>query len=776
MIPKVGVYRYIACVLFVIGFLYAGLAPAQSSPNDELGKRAQELQDQLKLVQQAQSLQADLQALNDLSVRTSQTAGFTSALQAEIKAKQAALNTLLQQLKITASNSSPQAPQTPQTGDQPKAPTPPATTAKVDPPVAPKITTVNPASKTGTDSSRNTLTTQSVSQADSNGGAKATTDSSAPAPNKTKTATETAAKNDSNCSTGQIDNTSDGLKASDISVFAINPTATPTPTPTTPGKEETTDAFTVSGKIWPIPTKKILRLCINDVEIGKPDAVGEQTRIPVDNTGAFTFKLSKPLISGQKVVVQQVTSADNATSETYGIPSAEKIVGKDVQCSTGKAATGQALSAPVLRRGGSESGTQSANGSSQEKSVTGALPNLGADSYVRVCVDDKVVSGLSVKKSDDGNFIAVLDNSLNPGQKVTVQQVVQAKQATSATAQDSQAETYGPLSNTVVAGGHSNAFDFGRSRMYLSLGAVLSQDQNQFSKSSVYLDFDTDSTWFMRDFKGNMGITGWKKNVAPKQFNTSFDARLTSLPVTSCNQAANPAAGCAPSSDSSFDTFITTSKAAVVSASVYLPYYFAWSSWRWPVSDTATEKMHRYALFFAPLGKAGFQTLLNPTQSTPTSTPASSTATTSTTTVVNNQTYFHFYAPGMRFGLFKFHDEQGTSMAPDNLMYLDVAYGKYENFAEVAPGTQDIFHPNRLAMEGRFKIPKLPFIIGFDSNTRYGSPQGDLRFLFGTMIDVGCLVQKISGSSSNPVVSGCDTSTPAASTATPASTGSSGGK
>jgi len=100
----------------------------------------------------------------------------------------------------------------------------------------------------------------------------------------------------------------------------------------------------------------------------------------------------------------------------------------------------------------------------------------------------------------------------------------------------------------------------------------------------------------------------------------------------------------------------------------------------------------------------------------------------------------------------------GNSVAPDQILYFDVTYGKYENFAEqIGSGTNNFDHPFRLGMEGRFTIPKIGVFLGFESNTQAHSSQGDLRFVFGTSFDVLCLLQKVGVGSGS---AGCDTSLP----------------
>jgi len=99
------------------------------------------------------------------------------------------------------------------------------------------------------------------------------------------------------------------------------------------------------------------------------------------------------------------------------------------------------------------------------------------------------------------------------------------------------------------------------------------------------------------------------------------------------------------------------------------------------------------------------------------------------------------------------------------IAYLDVTQGQYENFVQVKTDGR-LTHPLRLGLEGRFNVPKIPIFVGFDSNTRVGNSQGDLRFLFGTAFDFGCLLQKVGvnfGAGANAGGS-CDTTSKAPST------------
>jgi hypothetical protein len=355
----------------------------------------------------------------------------------------------------------------------------------------------------------------------------------------------------------------------------------------------------------------------------------------------------------------------------------------------------------------------------------------GSGAKIRICVDGKEMTTTSLDA--DGIFVVSLDTALKLGQTVTVQQVVQS---------DGTSKQYGLASDPATVGGAPTAFDWGRVRAYFSAGSVFSQDNSQFSKAAIYLNFNVDDTWYLKSPTSDWGLF---HSLLPKQINTSFEGRLTSLPVTSCPQGANSM----QCSTTNTTTFNTTPKAALVSVSTYFPYYAKWSSW--------TFNGHRHALFVALIGKGGFQTLVESAQ---TNASGSGAGQTNPATTINGQTFFHFAAPGGRFGLYRFHDESGNSIAPDQLLYLDITYGKYENFsrANTNPTTNvtTYDHPFRLALEGRFTVPKLPIFVGFDSNTRVGSSQGDLRFLFGAILDIGCVFQKLGVSSG---IGACDNNT-----------------
>lgn len=481
----------------------------------------------------------------------------------------------------------------------------------------------------------------------------------------------------------------------------------------------------IAGKVSDSTAKEV-RICVNDLEVKDSDGNASQ------QLTSATFGAKVSLKVGDKVVAQEVVTT--AGVKTYGSLSNVVTVGK---CS--QAGTDAQGPPPTLDTMASAGDT-----------VTGKLASPKGGT-IRICVNDIAV--VTAPVSSDGTFAAKLPTPVTQGQKVSAQQVMSDANA--------QPEKYGLASDPQALPEDASAYSWGRVRAYLTGGAILSEDQGQFSKSSIYLDFDTDSAWYMGDHSEDQGnsadggkvpsLHGSNKPTkrsykAGLQVNSLFNVRLTALPATSSCPgtganavSASCVAGNTAGTDSSI--FVTTPKAALISAGVYLPMYLGRTSWTWD--------NHRHALYFAPIAKGGFQTLVQSTQNG-----------SAVPTTIDGDTFFHFFEVGGRFGLFRFHDHAGNRLAPDQIMYLDVTGGQFQNFPSVDSTNTIKGYPWRLAMEGRFIVPKTPIFVGFNSNTFVGESRtdvrGDLRFLFGASIDVGCLMQKLGVGGTG--VAGCDSS------------------
>lgn len=200
--------------------------------------------------------------------------------------------------------------------------------------------------------------------------------------------------------------------------------------------------------------------------------------------------------------------------------------------------------------------------------------------------------------------------------------------------------------------------------------------------------------------------------------NTFFDARLTPVPVTGQGTAAGG------TGQDAFNSFVSSEKGALMQFGVYAPVFN---------HDTMTwnHRGSRNAVFVGPIGRVGVQTVFNKEAL-------------ADSAVFKDNDLFNFFAVGARFGHYKLSGSDDR--APRLISYLDITRGRWQNLerlidtGETNNAGEKIFvrrRPMRWALEGRLKIPALPFLIGFDSNI--GEGPDDLRFLFGTNFDIAQL-------------------------------------
>jgi hypothetical protein len=247
--------------------------------------------------------------------------------------------------------------------------------------------------------------------------------------------------------------------------------------------------------------------------------------------------------------------------------------------------------------------------------------------------------------------------------------------------------------------------------------------------------------------------------------NTFVEVRLTSIPVNACSTTATTAASsdtspCAPPAPSPsptpLETFLSQRKTARFVFGGYLP----WTLKAWTYHNT------RNGLFAAPLAKVGFDTptgQLNQIQPAPSGT--TTITNTNTVTSVNPASFYNFYGFGGRIGHYELTSPHYHDTAPETLSYLDIIFGPFSNLESLvqpenpAKGTtisrKRIY---RLAIEGIYKVPTTPMVIGFSANIGQEAvgvgpfnivqrAPDDLRFLFGLRFDVGRLVSKLSQAS-----------------------------
>ena len=282
----------------------------------------------------------------------------------------------------------------------------------------------------------------------------------------------------------------------------------------------------------------------------------------------------------------------------------------------------------------------------------------------------------------------------------------------------------------------ANPLDLGRVRYYFTAGVVLSNDQEfqlnaPGTKAALFLGLDADRAWLPLDTKG----------VRRLNVNTYLDARLTSVPTQ------QTAAGSGITVSSTLQGFTESQKAATFETGAYLPL-IAGQPWS---SGNGT-----YSLFLAPLAKAGFTTLAND-------------ATPNQTLPVTNR-FFKSYAYGTRLGVFQ-HFRSETA-APELISFIDFTVGRFGDFEAFRDLTLEQnpnasltephdflrLRPWRYSLEGLFKVPHSPFVLGFSANVGTGATpavkgalgtfpfteaRDDLRFLFGAQFDFSKFLKAI---------------------------------
>jgi hypothetical protein len=279
-------------------------------------------------------------------------------------------------------------------------------------------------------------------------------------------------------------------------------------------------------------------------------------------------------------------------------------------------------------------------------------------------------------------------------------------------------------------------YDWGRVRGYFSAGMIFSKEREDFSQSDMFLDFTLDKNYIAKPF------------LIFKDFNTFFNARLTSIPVVekeTTETGGTPPAAQDECTGVECETFLASKKAAMMQAGIYLPMYWGVTSWFRKVQRENNFRWEKNALFIAPLAKGGIATITGDQQ-------------TAEGQRFGKDDVFNFFSFGAMLGHYRLHTrindngdyENNPNIAPELISWLTLTAGRWENFEiEVPTGDKDAMgndinvrqRPWRIEALGRLKIPETPFIVGFDGN--FGKGRDDLRFLFGARFDVGKIMRTL---------------------------------
>jgi len=260
-----------------------------------------------------------------------------------------------------------------------------------------------------------------------------------------------------------------------------------------------------------------------------------------------------------------------------------------------------------------------------------------------------------------------------------------------------------------------------------------------------------------------------------------INLRMTPVPVATQTTTTTTTT---PSGASSGTSTISSSLNALSSQQSFLifgGFDFPWRLTRWDNNSNA--------FYAAPLIKAGFDTLLNPSLNSTTSPVSNGTSTVSASTTATFNSVYWYDAAGLRLGWAQY--PASTDKAPVPIAQFDMTVGRYSNLPSIicnplVTTTQATAPTNtacsvssttttggtstpsytvqatsrtlipRLQLAGFIQIPKYPFVIGVDANLAqyaFGShvnkvdslnkPGNDARIYVGVTLDPVSAIKKL---------------------------------
>jgi len=571
------------------------------------------------------------------------------------------------------------------------------------------------------------------------------------------------------------------------------------------------------------------------------DSVAQAVQVGMD--GSFTLTLAKPLAGGQKVTLVPIAPAGHRfvrppeARDWWGWTEGEHRPLEAPVRGPLKVYSPLSLSLPVITSKLTDSTTTitgiatptQASGTTVNVAVQRIQPERSGDDPGCVTMDDldaakgpgfELLTGSSggartVTTGSNGAFSLTLANPLLEGDRVRIVQVMPA--GTNLLKEERKRCASSEYDVTSVA-------DWGRVHTYFTAGILISnnasitqtgsttQDNGNFSQAHQFLALTLDKSWslpacYLRkfaveddppgterhdqcyDWRSGRSFDAKRRQHMWPGVSTYFEARLTAIPVAQVSTSTTSTSG-STSGTGGFTLSanqLTSAQTARLGVGVYLPFLVT----RWDYHNAPN------ALFLAPLGKVGFDTVTGASQQTVI-------LSNGTLGTMNLENVYNFFAFGGRIGHYQM--TRSTRRAPEINSYLDIVVGPYSNLESYichrTPATggngspyvgipgytpptnnanqtctadyPDYFSGNppvstpgavwapvdsrkrlyRLDLEGMLKIPNTPLYVGFNANLAqkslgathlnhgYAAPD-DLRFLFGTRFDVGAALTKL---------------------------------
>jgi hypothetical protein len=309
-----------------------------------------------------------------------------------------------------------------------------------------------------------------------------------------------------------------------------------------------------------------------------------------------------------------------------------------------------------------------------------------------------------------------------------------------------------------------DASDYGRFRATFTAGVMVTNQQSASNSSTAgeYLDMELVTSLIrggLRPCTKNLNqgckpITDPTGKITYRQgyrfmpgFNTFFNARLSPIPVSTTTTTTNTSTAATTSNLN----LLTSQQAIKIQVGGNMP--FRTNGW-----NNRTN-----AFTYGPVMKASFDTLLNPSAGSASTTSTSGTTST-TLTSGNFSSVYSSWLVGVRTSWDQF--PASTDKSPKTLAAFEVSMGQYSNlpsFECVGKGkggalptgaisacTVDISRTlvPRLDISGFVTFPNYPFVLGFDANlAQYGifapsnidylnKPGNDVRIYVGYTIDL----------------------------------------